>query len=698
VKQETLSNVRNIGIMAHIDAGKTTTTERILFYTGKVHRMGEVHDGSATMDWMAQEKERGITITSAATTCYWDEHRINIIDTPGHVDFTAEVERSLRVLDGAIAVFCAVGGVEPQSETVWRQADKYHIPRIAFVNKMDRAGADFFNVLEMMKDRLKAKPVAINLPLGTGELFNGVIDLIEKKSVVYDHNGLGTVYYDGEIPNDLKEEAEKYRGLLIEEAANFDDVVFAKYLNGEEIKPEEIRRAIRTGTLQNKIVPVFCGSAFKNKGVQPLLNAVVEYLPSPFDVPPIQGINLKGTPIERKASIDDPFSALIFKIMTDPHVGRLSFIRVYSGMLEKGTLVYNSTIQKKERISKLLLMHANKREEKDVLTVGEIGAVVGLKDSITGHTLCDSKNPIILESMVFPEPVVHVSIEPKSKADSEQLQASLEKLVTEDPTFRVEIDEESGQTIISGMGELHLEIFIDRLLREFNVKAHIGKPQVSYRETVTKSAVGIATFDRQTTGKGQYAKVELLVEPAGNIQDAIVENRLNGDVLPKEFIPAIKRGVINRLKSGILAGYPLQKLKVTITGGEYREDESTELAFEVAGSMALEEALMKTEPAILEPIMSLEVTVPDTYLGDVINDLNSRRANVTGMNKRGNINIVDASTPLREMFGYATDLRSITQGRANFTMKFSNHDFCDKKVQKTIIEKTRGFVPDFFKN
>jgi len=698
VKSENLSKVRNIGIMAHIDAGKTTTTERILFYTGKIHKIGEVDEGSATMDWMEQERERGITITSAATTCYWNQHRINIIDTPGHVDFTAEVERSLRVLDGAVAIFCAVGGVEPQSETVWRQANKYHIPRIAFVNKMDRAGADFFNVLDMIEKRLKAQPVAINLPLGSGELFTGVIDLISQQAILYDDNSLGSQYYYTEVPKDLKNIATQYRQKLIEEVANFDDVVFAKFLNNEEITPQELRSGLRKGTLENKIIPVLCGSAFRNKGIQALLDAIVNYLPSPFDIPPVEGINLKGTPIKRYPCPEDPFSALIFKIMTDPHVGRLSFVRIYSGTVSKGEMIFNSTVQKKERIGRLLLMHANKREDRDMLSAGEIGAVVGLKYSYTGHTLCDPKNPIILESMKFPEPVIKISIEPRSKADEENLMNALNKLADEDPTFEISTDEETGQILVAGMGELHLEILVERLTREFNVKAHIGKPQVSYRETIVTTAEGEGRFVRQMGNKNQFAVVRLSVEPDPKSNEVRIENRIVPGTIPKEFFPAIEKGIRNHVKSGVLAGYPLQKIRVIVTGAEYREEESTELAFEVAAAMAFENALHKAEPALLEPIMTLEVVVMDEYLGDVLSDLNARRANIVGVNKRNDANIIDAEVPLREMFGYATDLRSISQGRAIFTMKFSQFDYCDTKVQREIIEKTRGFVPEFLKN
>lgn len=694
-----LKNVRNVGIMAHIDAGKTTTTERILFYTGRVHKMGEVHEGSATMDWMQQEKERGITITSAATTCYWNKIRINIIDTPGHVDFTAEVERSLRVLDGAVAIFCAVGGVEPQSETVWHQADKYGIPRIAFVNKMDRAGADYYNVLKMVEDRLKAKPVPVSLPIGSGEMFTGIIDLIRFQSVIFDSNALGAKYYYGEVSADLKEIAETYRKNLLEEVANYDDILFAKYLNNDVIEAAEIIKAIRIGTLQNKIVPVLCGSAFKNKGIQQLLDGIVEFLPSPFDIPPVQGVNLKGNPVQRKASADEPLAALIFKIMTDPHVGRLSFVRVYSGALIKGSTIYNPSLDKKERVARLLLMHANKREDRDKLIAGEIGAVVGLKHSFTGHTLCDSKKPIILESMDFPEPVISITIEPKSKVDSDNLTSSLEKLAYEDPTFKISQDEETGQTVISGMGELHLEILIDRLLREFKVKAHVGKPQVSYRETISKESIGEGRFDRQIGGKFQFAVVKLSVAPDQTADHGVViMNEIPDTSVPREFFTAIEKGVQNSVKSGAVAGYPLHKMKIVINDGEYRENDSTALAFEIAASMALEDALRKAEPAILEPIMALEISVPDTYLGDVINDLNARRANIRKMDKLNDINIINAMVPLRESFGYATDLRSLSQGRAVFTMRFSSYEYCDKKIQMEIVKKTRGFIPEYLQN
>jgi len=699
VLREMLKNVRNIGIMAHIDAGKTTTTERILFYTGRLHRMGEVHEGSAAMDWMEQEKERGITITSAATTCYWEKHRINIIDTPGHVDFTAEVERSLRVLDGAIAIFCGVGGVEPQSETVWRQADKYQIPRIAFVNKMDRAGADFFNVLDMIRKRLNANPITVNLPIGSGEMFTGVIDLVRFKSIIYDNSALGAKYYLGDVPEDLKETAQKYRDKMLEEAANYDDILFAKYLNGDVIEPKEIVQALRKGTLQNRIVPVLCGSAFKNKGVQPLLDAVINYLPSPFDVPPVKGVNLKGTEIERIADPEGPTAALIFKIMSDSHVGHLSFVRVYSGSIKKGTLVYNSTVGKKERVHRLLLMHANKREDRDELSSGEIGALVGLKHSFTGHTLCDPKNPIILESMVFPEPVISITIEPKSKADSENLKTALEKLSYEDPTFRMAEDEETGQMIISGMGELHLEILIERLLREYKVRAHVGKPQVSYRETVEESARGHGVFDRKTGNKTQYAVIDIEISHDDSADHGvIIQNKISKLDIPLEFIPAVERGIQNSVKSGIIAGYPLHKIRIVLLGGEYRENESTELAYEVAASLALKDALQKAKPAILEPVMALEVSVPDTYLGDVLNDLNSRRTDIISVDKRKDINIIDGMIPLRESFGYATDLRSLSQGRAVFTIQFSSYEFCDKKIQQEIVEKTRGFIPEFLQN
>ncbi len=698
MKLENLNNVRNIGIMAHIDAGKTTTTERILFYTGKLHKMGEVHNGNTVMDWMKQEKERGITITSAATTCFWNKHRINIIDTPGHVDFTAEVERSLRVLDGAVAIFCGVGGVEPQSETVWKQADKYNIPRLAFVNKMDRVGSDFYNVLDMIESRLKSKTVPVNIPIGSGELFTGIIDLVSMKSVVYEDNGFGANYVIDDIPIDLVDQAEKYREQLLENASVYSDELLAKYLNGDVIEEQLIRDAIRIGTLKNEIIPVLCGSSFKNKGVQFLLDAIINYLPSPFDVPDIAGQNLHGTKIYRKPSREVPFSGLIFKVMTDQHVGRLSFIRVYSGILEKGSQILNSATGKKERINRLLMMHANKREDVNQLSVGEIGAVVGLKHSFTGHTLCEPKKPILLEAMDFPEPVISVSIEPKSKGDSESLSNSLEKLSYEDPTFQIKVDEETGQTIISGMGELHLEILSDRLTREFNVNAHIGKPQVSYRETVMGDSFGEGRFIKQTGGKGHFAVVKVKVEPDSSSKDVVVENEINANVIPKEFIPAMVKGVEDRLKSGILAGYPTQKIKVKLIEAEYHETDSSSMAFEIASSLAVEKALESGSPAILEPVMKLDVVVPDAYIGEVINDLNSRRANILSMDKRNDSNIVSSKIPLRESFNYATDLRSITQGRAVFTMKFLNYDYCDKKIQRAIIEKTRGFIPDFLNN
>ncbi len=698
MRERDLRKVRNIGIMAHIDAGKTTTTERMLFYTGKLHRMGEVHDGAAAMDWMDQEKERGITITSAATTCYWNNHRINILDTPGHVDFTAEVERSLRVLDGAIAIFCAVGGVEPQSETVWRQADHYDIPRIAFVNKMDRTGANFYNVLKMIKERLKANPLVLTLPIGSGELFNGIIDLVNMQSVIYDADSLGSHYTMDEVPDDLKEEAKEYRKLLLEEIAEYDDVLLTKYLNGEHLSQKEIMNAIRTATLDNKVVPVLCGAAFRNKGVQPLLDAIVTYLPSPFDVPPISGLDVKGHVIKRRPSLESPFAALIFKIVNDQHVGRLSYIRVYSGKVTKGAAVYNPLLRKKERINRLLLMHANKREDRQSLSAGEIGAVVGLKKSITGHTLCDLKHPIILESMEFPEPVISVAIEPKTKAEYENLNKALERLTFEDPTFRVSEDEETGQTIVAGMGELHLEVLIDRLLREFKVNAHIGKPQVSYRETIRETAEAREEFIKQSINKTQYAVVSVTVLPDTKSKKFTIVNTLNKDEFPKEFFPAIENGIKNRLSSGISAGYPMQNIKVIITGGDYDEDDSNEMAFEQAAYAAAEEALKKADPIILEPVMSLEVVVPDTYLGEVVNDLNSRRADIEHMDKRQDRNIVHARVPLREVFGYATDLRSLTQGRAVFTLQFHSYEFCGEKIQNEIIEKTIGFIPEFAKN
>ncbi len=677
--------------MAHIDAGKTTTTERILFYTGRVHRMGEVHEGSATMDWMEQEKERGITITSAATTCLWNNHRINIIDTPGHVDFTVEVERSLRVLDGAVSLFCAVGGVEPQSETVWRQADKYNVPRIAFVNKMDRIGADFYHVLDMMKMRLGANPVPLQIPLGEGDLFTGLVDLVRMKAVIYDESTLGTTWIEQKIPRDLLDKALEYRTHLLETVAEFDDHVMEKYLEGGDITEQELKSVIRKATLQNVIVPVLLGSAFKNKGIQRLLDAVVDYLPSPLDIPAIKGIDPRSEKeIERKPSDDEPFSALAFKIMVDPYVGKLTFFRVYSGVVKTGSYVYNTNAEKKERLGRILQMHANRREDIDQVCTGDIAAAVGLKFTKTGETLSDPKKPIILESMVFPEPVISVAIEPKSKADQEKLNDALNKLSEEDPTFRVRTDEETGQTLISGMGELHLEIIVDRLLREFKVGARVGKPQVAYKETITKSVTAEGKFIRQSGGRGQYGHVILEVEPNEKGKGFEFESCIVGGVIPKEFIPSVKAGVEDAMKNGVLSGYPVVDIKVRLIDGSYHEVDSSELAFRIAGSMALKDALQKAEPILLEPIMSVEVVVPEEYLGDVIGDLNSRRGKVTGILPRKDAQVIEGYVPLSTMFGYATDLRSLTQGRAVYTMQFDHYDVIPSNIANEIIEKILG--------
>lgn len=690
-KRYPLEKIRNIGIMAHIDAGKTTTTERILFYTGKLHRMGEVHEGSATMDWMEQEKERGITITSAATTCLWHDHRINIIDTPGHVDFTAEVERSLRVLDGAVALFCAVGGVEPQSETVWRQADKYGVPRIAFVNKMDRIGADFYGVVESIKLRLGARTVPLQIPLGEGDLFTGLVDLVKMKAVIYDETSLGTKWIEQEIPRDLVERVEEARTQLLEAASEFDDHLMEKYLDGEEISEEELKAAIRKGTLKNEIVPVLLGSAFKNKGVQRLLDAIVDYLPSPLDVPPVTGIDPRSEKeVVRKVSDDEPFTALAFKIMTDPYVGKLTYFRVYAGRATAGSYIYNANSGKKERLGRILLMHANHREDVKEVSSGDIAAAVGLKFTRTGETLCDPKKPLILESMKFPEPVIAVAIEPKSKADQDKLNEALMKLSEEDPTFRVQTDEETGQTLISGMGELHLEIIIDRLLREFKVGARVGRPQVAYKETITKPVKSEGKFVRQSGGKGQYGHVVLEVEPNEKGAGFEFENKIVGGVVPKDFIPAVKAGVEDALKNGVLAGYPVVDVKVRLVDGSYHEVDSSEMAFRIAGSMGTKSALQKAGPVLLEPIMEVEVVVPEEYMGEVIGDLNSRRGKISGILPRKDAQVVEAFVPLSEMFGYATTLRSLTQGRAVYTMQFDHYDVLPESVAKEIIEKISG--------
>ena len=686
-----LEKTRNIGIMAHIDAGKTTTTERILYYTGVTHKIGEVHEGAATMDWMEQEQERGITITSAATTCNWGDHRINIIDTPGHVDFTIEVERSLRVLDGAVAVFCSVGGVEPQSETVWRQADKYGVPRIAFVNKMDRVGADFFRGVSMIRDRLKANPVPIQLPIGAEDTFKGVVDLVEMKAIVWDEESLGAKFHEEEIPADLQELAQEYHEKLVEEIASHDDVLMEKYLGGEELTRDEIRAAIRNATIAIKICPVICGSSFKNKGVQNLLDAVVGYLPSPVDIPAIKGVDAdSGAEIERKASDDEPFAALAFKIMTDPFVGQLCFIRVYSGVLNSGSYVYNSTKGKKERIGRLLKMHANKREEIKEVLAGDIAAAVGLKYTTTGDTLCPDDSPVILESIEFPEPVIAIAIEPKTKADQEKLGISLQKLASEDPSFRVRTDEETGQTIIAGMGELHLEIIVDRLMREFKVEANVGKPQVAYRETVTKKVKVEGKFVRQSGGRGQYGHVWIEMEPQEPGKGYEFVDAIKGGVVPREYIPAVDKGIQEAMDTGVLAGFPCVDFKVSLVDGSYHEVDSSEMAFKIAGSMAFKEAAAKASPVLLEPIMSVEVVVPEEYMGDVIGDLNSRRGRIMGMEGRAGAQVVSAMVPLAQMFGYATDLRSATQGRATYTMTFDHYEQVPKSVSEEIIAKVKG--------
>ena len=692
-RQYSLEKTRNIGIMAHIDAGKTTTTERILFYTGRVHRIGEVDDGAATMDWMEQEKERGITITSAATTCFWKNHRINIIDTPGHVDFTVEVERSLRVLDGAVAIFCAVGGVEPQSETVWRQADKYSIPRIAFVNKMDRVGADFENVVKMMKERLGANPVPIQIPMGAGELFTGLIDLIKMKAVVYNDSTLGTEWEEIEIPRDLQTISEEYRHNLLESVVEYDDELMEKYLEGVEISAAEIKWALRKATLDVEISPVLCGAAFKNKGVQRLLDAIVDFLPSPLDVPDIEGIDPKREKIvRRRTSDDEPFSALAFKIMTDPYVGKLTYFRVYSGVAHVGTYVLNSREGKKERLGRILQMHANKREDRDAVYCGDIAAAVGLRYTKTGDTLCDSKNPIVLESMRFPEPVISVAIEPKTKADQDKLSASLSKLMEEDPTFRVATDEDTGQTLISGMGELHLEIIVDRLLREFKVKANVSRPQVAYRETITKSVQAEGRFIRQTGGHGQYGHVVIQLEPAPKGAGYIFENKIVGGVIPREYIAPISEGIKEAMNNGVVAGYPLVDIKVTLLDGSYHPVDSSELAFKTAGAIALHEGVKKAKPVLLEPMMKVEVVVPEEYLGEVLGDINARKGRIGGIHQRKDAQVVSATVPLSEMFGYATDLRSKTQGRAVYTMQFSHYQEVPETESQKIIERVRGFA------
>jgi elongation factor G len=685
-----MEKTRNIGIMAHIDAGKTTVTERILFYTGRVHKMGEVHDGASTMDWMIQEQERGITITSAATTCLWRDHYINIIDTPGHVDFTAEVERSLRVLDGAIAIFCAVGGVEPQSETVWRQADKYNVPRIALINKMDRVGADFFWCLNMIKERLEANPIAVQLPLGREENFAGVIDLIRQKAILYlDELGTQMKYID--IPADMVKLTAQYREKLLEAGAELDEELMLKYLEGEELTAEELIRALRRGTLAGKIVPVLCSSAFKNKGIQSLLDAIVDYLPAPIDIPAVRGINpFQGKEEQRKASNQEPLAALAFKIMTDPHVGKLTYIRVYSGKLTSGSYVYNSAKEQRERVGRILRMHANRREDVDEVSAGDIVAVVGIKKTVTGDTLCDQEHPILLESMEFPEPVISVAIEPKTAADQDKMDVALSRLAEEDPTFRIYTDKETGQTIISGMGELHLEIIVDRLLREFKVDANIGRPQVAYRETISCAARAEGKYIRQTGGRGQYGHVILEIEPLERGKGFESNNKIVGGAVPREYISATESGIREAMENGVLAGYPVTDVKVNIVDGSYHEVDSSDLAFKIAGAIGFKNAAKKARPLLLEPVMKIEVVVLEESMGDVIGDLNARRGRIEALEERGASRVIHGYAPLAEMFGYATELRSRTQGRGTYTMQFNHYEEVPRQMARAIITQRGG--------
>ena len=687
-RAKSLDLQRNIGIMAHIDAGKTTTTERILYYTGVNYKIGEVHDGAATMDWMEQERERGITITSATTQCFWKDYVINIIDTPGHVDFTIEVERSLKVLDGAVGVFCAVAGVQPQSETVWRQADKYKVPRVAFVNKMDRTGANFYRVLEMMNDRLGATPVAIQIPIGAEDKFQGVVDLIEMKGYIWDVEGdFGMKFKEVEIPADLKDKAAEYRAKMIETAVEADEELMERYLEGGEISNEEIKSALRKGTVSLQFNPVLCGTAFKYKGIQKLLDAVVDYLPSPLDIPAITGVNPEtGAEETREASDDAPFAALAFKIMTDPYMGQLAYFRVYSGVFEAGNYVLNSTKDKKERIGRLLKMHSNKREEIKEIRAGDICATVGLKFTTTGDTLCDEKSPIILEAMEFPEPVISIAIEPKTKADQDKLSVALGKLASEDPSFRVRVDEETGQTVISGMGELHLEIIVDRLKREFKVEANIGNPQVAYRETFRKAVKTEGKYIKQSGGKGNYGHCWLEMTPLEPGSGFEFENKIVGGAIPKEYIPAIEKGVTEAMENGIVAGYPVVDFKVTVFDGSFHEVDSNEMAFKIAASMAFKDGMKQASPVLLEPIMKVEVVTPDEYMGDVMGDLSSRRGRIEGMNVQGNAQVINAMVPLKQMFGYSTELRSITQGRATYTMQFDHYEEVPANIAEEIIK------------
>jgi elongation factor G len=685
-----ISNVRNIGICAHIDAGKTTTTERILYYTGKSHKIGEVHEGAATMDWMAQEQERGITITSAATTCDWDNHRINIIDTPGHVDFTIEVERSLRVLDGAVVVFDGVAGVEPQSETVWRQADKYKVPRICFVNKMDRIGADFYRCVEMIKDRLGAVPLVLQLPVGAEDKLQGLIDLVKMKALIWKGDDLGVAFTEEEIPTDLKAKAEEMRVTLVETAVEVEDSIMEKYLSGEEIPEEDLKKCIRKGAIGGKFIPVLCGSAFKNKGVQPLLDAVIDYLPCPTEVPAIKGIDAKDNPIERKADDNAPLSLLAFKIMTDPFVGTLTFCRIYSGVMNSGETVYNSVKRNKERIGRILLMHANDREDIKEARAGDIVALAGLKNTTTGDTLCALNDVVILERMEFPDPVMEVAIEPKTQADYEKMGMAIGRLVSEDPSLRVSMDNETNQTVLKGMGELHLDIIVDRMKREFKVEANIGAPQVAYRETITKSAEIDYTHKKQSGGAGQFARVIMTLEPAEPGEGFVFVNKIFGGAIPREYIPGVEKGLKASMESGVVAGYPLIDWKATLTDGAFHDVDSSVLAFEIASKAAFREGIPKAGPKLLEPIMKIEVITPEEYMGDVIGDLNSRRGQVSGMEERGNAKVVNGSVPLASMFGYVNTLRSMSQGRAQYTMMFSHYEQVPQNVAEEIVKKVKG--------
>jgi elongation factor G len=690
-----LKRTRNIGISAHIDAGKTTTTERILFYTGRLHRMGEVHEGGATMDWMEQEQERGITITSAATTCFWKDNRINIIDTPGHVDFTVEVERALRVLDGAVALFCSVGGVEPQSETVWRQMDKYHVPRIAFVNKMDRTGANFLAAVQMMKDRLKANAVPLQIPIGEGETFRGVVDLVLNKAIIWDDESQGMTWDEIEIPDDLKDEAHKWRVNMLESVSESDDELMMKYLEGEELTVDEVQAAVRKAVLDLTITPVFCGSAFKNKGVQRLLDAVIDYLPSPEDVPPVSGmIPRSDQEVTRVPDPNGPFAAVAFKIMTDPYVGKLTFFRVYSGTLSKGTSIMNATTERKERIGRILQMHANSREDIEIVRAGDIAAAVGLKEAKTGDTLCDPDHPVMLEQMDFPEPVIRIAIEPKTKADLDKLGGGLQKLAEEDPTFKVATDHETGQTIIAGMGELHLEIIVDRLKREFKVEANVGKPQVAYREAITAGYDEHYTHKKQSGGRGQFAEVYIEFTPTEDGVGFEFQDNIVGGAIPKEFIPSVEKGIKSALDQGPLAGYPIEGVKARLYDGKFHNVDSDQLSFEIAGRMAFREASRKAKPVIMEPIMDVEVITPEEYMGDVIGDLNSRRGRIVSMGQRNDAQVIKAEVPLSEMFGYSTDMRSITQGRALYTMQFDHYEKVPASVSEDIISASKGVSAD----